>query len=84
MVSFFNRRVNENVVDEDHNEFIEIRFKDSIHEIHKGCGGIGKAKGHYQKFKVPITSMKSGFADIFLPDTELMISGSKIDFREEL
>ena len=82
-MSFFSRRVHENIVDEDHHEFIEIRFKDSIHEIHKGYGGIGKAKGHYQKFKVPITSTKSCFGDIFLPDTELMISRLQIDFREK-
>jgi hypothetical protein len=36
--------IDQNVIDEDYNEFVEFLHEDRVHEIHKICWGIGKTK----------------------------------------
>jgi hypothetical protein len=36
--------VDQNVIKEDHNKFVEFLHKDRVHEIHEICWGIGKTK----------------------------------------
>jgi hypothetical protein len=36
--------VDQNVINEDHNKFVELLHEDKVHEIHKICWSIGKTK----------------------------------------
>jgi hypothetical protein len=36
--------INQNVINEDHYEFVEFLHEDRVHEIHEICGYIGKTK----------------------------------------
>jgi hypothetical protein len=36
--------VDQNVINEDHNKFVEFLHEDRVHEIHEICWGIGKTK----------------------------------------
>jgi hypothetical protein len=44
---FFRLRVYQDIIDEDHNELVQILHKYLIHEIHEIDRGIHKSKGHY-------------------------------------
>jgi hypothetical protein len=36
--------IDQNVINEDHYEFVEFLHEDRVHEIHEVCWGIGKTK----------------------------------------
>jgi hypothetical protein len=47
---FFVFGVNQNVIDENHNEFIQFRHEHRVHEIHEVGRCIGETEGHNQIF----------------------------------
>jgi hypothetical protein len=52
--------IDEDIIDEDHYEFVELRHKYRVHEVHEVGWGIREAKGHYQELIKTITSGESG------------------------
>jgi hypothetical protein len=76
--------INQNVINEDHYEFVEFLHEDRVHEIHEVCWGIGKAKRHDQIFIESIFGGKCYFWNVTRPDFDLMISGAEVNFREYL
>jgi len=79
-VLLWGSRVNENIVYEHHHELIQVRFEDPVHKVHKGCQGIGEAKGHHHKLVVSISGMKHSFGYIFILDSELVVPQMEINF----
>jgi hypothetical protein len=39
--------IDENVIDKDHDKFIELRHEHGVHEVHEVGWGIRETKGHY-------------------------------------
>jgi hypothetical protein len=48
--------IDEDIIDKDHYEFVELRHKHGVHEVHEVGWGIREAKGHYQELVKAITS----------------------------
>jgi hypothetical protein len=53
---FFIFGIDQNVIDEDHYEFIELRREYGVHKIHEVGWGIGETEGHDQELVETITS----------------------------
>jgi uncharacterized protein YeaC (DUF1315 family) len=77
-------RIDQNIVDKNHDEFIEFRHEDRVHEIHEICRCIGKTKGHNQVFIESISGGESCFRNITWPKLYLMIPRTKVNFGEYL
>jgi hypothetical protein len=75
-------RVDQNVINEDHYEFIEFLHEDRVHRIHEICWSIGKTKRHDQIFVESISGGKGCFWNVTRPDLDLIIAGMKINLRE--
>jgi hypothetical protein len=43
---FWSFRVDQNVINEDHNKFVEFLHEDGIHEVHKVSWGISETERH--------------------------------------
>jgi hypothetical protein len=41
--------VDEDIIDEDHYEFVQLCHKHGVHEVHEVGWGIHETKGHYQE-----------------------------------
>jgi hypothetical protein len=39
--------IDKDIIDEDHYEFVELRHKHGVHEVHEVGWGICETKGHY-------------------------------------
>jgi hypothetical protein len=48
--------IDENIIDKDHDEFVELRHKHGVHEVHEVGWGIRETKRHYQE-------LNRGFVD---------------------
>jgi hypothetical protein len=44
---FLTFRIDENIIDKGHNEFVELRHKHGVHEVHEVGWGIRETKGHH-------------------------------------
>jgi hypothetical protein len=51
--------IDENIIDKDHDEFIELRHEHGVHEVHELGWGICESERHYQELVKTITSGKS-------------------------
>jgi hypothetical protein len=56
--------IDENIIDKDHDEFIELRHEHGVHEVHEVGWGISESERHYQELVKTITSGKSGFRNV--------------------
>jgi hypothetical protein len=75
-------RIDQNIIDKNHDEFIEFWHEDRVHEIHEICRRIGKIKGHNQIFIESISGGESCFQNITWPNLYLMIPRVKVNFGE--
>jgi hypothetical protein len=57
-------RIDQDIIDKNHYEFIEFRHEDRVHKIHEICRCIGKTKGHNQIFIESISGGESYFWNI--------------------
>jgi hypothetical protein len=76
--------IDQNIIDENHDEFIEFQHEDRVHEVHEICRCNGKTKGHNQIFIESISGGEGGFRNIAWPNLYLMIPRAKVNFREDL
>jgi hypothetical protein len=75
--------VEEDIIDEDHYKFVELRHKHGVHEVHEVGWGIHETKGHYQKLVETITSGESSFRNVTGSNFDLVVARTKIDFGEK-
>ena len=73
--------IDENVVNEDYDKFVQIGFAHSVQEIHENRWCVSKTIWHDQKLVMAILSSKCSFGYVHLLDTELMVSRSQIDLE---
>jgi hypothetical protein len=75
--------IDENIIDIEHDEFIELRHENGVHEVHEVGWGICETKGHYQELVKTITSGESGFKNVTRSNLNLVITRTKVNFRED-
>ena len=57
--------INEDIVKEDQDEFVQVLTKKSVHHIHELGKAVGDAKRHNQKFIKPPPCLKCCFVKVF-------------------
>jgi hypothetical protein len=75
--------IDENIIDKDHDEFIELRHEHEVHEVHEVGWGIGETKRHNQELVKTITSGESGFRNVTRSNLDLVVTRTKVDLRED-
>jgi hypothetical protein len=76
--------VDEDIIDKDHYEFVELRHKHGVHEVHEVGWGICETKGHSQELVESIMSGESSFRDVTMSNFDLVVTRTKIDLGENL
>jgi hypothetical protein len=74
--------IDKDVIDKDHYEFVKLRHKHGIHEVHEVGWGICETKGHHQEFVKTVTSGESNFRNVTRSNFDLVITRTKIDLGE--
>jgi hypothetical protein len=82
-VIFLALRIDENIIDKDHDKFIELRHEHGVHEVHEVGGGISESERHDQELVKTITSGKSGFRNVAGSNLDLVVARTKVDLRED-
>jgi hypothetical protein len=75
--------IDENIIDKDHDEFIELRHEHGVHEVHEVSWGICETKRHYQELIKTITSGESGFRNVTRSNLDSVITRTKVNLRED-
>jgi hypothetical protein len=76
-------RIDENIIDKDHDKFIELHHEHEVHEVHEIGGGISESERHYQELVKTIRSGKSGFRNIARSNLDLVVARTNVDLRED-
>ena len=71
-------RVDEYIIQINHNTDIQKVRENIIHESLEGCGSIGKAEEHYKLFKWSIACPKGSLPFITIGDVNQMVNMMKI------
>jgi hypothetical protein len=74
--------IDEDIIDKDDYEFVELRHKHGVHEVHEVGWGIRESKGHYQELVKTITSGESSFRNVTRSNFDLMVTRTKVDLGE--
>jgi hypothetical protein len=74
--------VDENIIYKDHYEFVELRHKHGVHEVHEVGWGIRETKGHHQELVKTITCGESSFRNVTRSNFDLVVTRTKIDLGE--
>jgi hypothetical protein len=82
-VIFLALRIDENIIDKDHDKYIELRHEHGVHEVHEVGGSISESERHDQELVKTITSGKSGFGNIARSNLDLVVARTKVDLRED-
>jgi hypothetical protein len=75
--------IDENIIDKDHDKFVELRHKHGVHEVHEVGWGIRETKRHYQELIKTRTSGESSFRNVTRSNFDLMITRTKVNLRED-
>jgi hypothetical protein len=76
--------IDEDIIDKDHDEFVELLHKHGVHEVHEVGWGIRETKGHYQELVKTVMSGEGGFRNVTRSNLDLMITRTKVDLGENL
>jgi hypothetical protein len=82
-VLFLALRIDENIIDKDHDKFIELRHEHGVHEVHEVGRSISESERHDQELVKTITSGKGGFRNVARSNLDLVVARTKVDLRED-
>jgi hypothetical protein len=74
--------INKDIINKDQYEFVELRHKHGVHEVHKIGWCICETKGHYKELVKTITSGQGSFRNITRSNFDLVITRTDIDLGE--
>jgi hypothetical protein len=74
--------IDEDIIDKDHDEFVELCHKHGVYKVHEVGWGIRKTKGHHQELVKTITSGESSFRNVTRSNFDLMITRTKVNLGE--
>jgi hypothetical protein len=84
LMLFFILRVDQDVINEDHNKLVQLQHEYEVHQLHEMCWSIGESKQHNQILVQPILGGQDDFSNIFRTDLDLMITQTEIDHGKDL
>ncbi|MFS7966222.1 hypothetical protein Hanom_Chr09g00771351 [Helianthus anomalus] len=67
-------RVDQDFIDKHNYELVEVRLANSVHEIHENRRRVSHSKRHEEELVMTITSPGQSFGDVFITDSQLMIT----------
>jgi hypothetical protein len=73
----------EDVVEEDYYKVVEVWAEDVVHGTLEGCRCVGESEGHDLELVVAISCHECCFGLIILGDSDLPVTGFKVDFGED-
>ena len=73
-----------NIVQIDHDKFVQEINEHFIHEAHEGGRSVGQPKRHNCKLVEAIASGECSFWDISFVDADLIVARTQIDFGKHL
>jgi hypothetical protein len=79
LMLFFILGVDQDVIDEDHDKFVQLWHEYGVHQVHVMCRGIGESKRYNQILVQLIPSGESSLRDVFQTDPDLMVTQTEID-----
>jgi hypothetical protein len=65
--------VDQDVINEDHDKLVQLRYEYGVHQVHEICKSIGEPKWHNQILIQHISGGECGLRNIFRTDLNLMI-----------
>jgi hypothetical protein len=74
--------VDEDIIDKDHYEFVELRHKHGVLEVHEVGWGICETKAHHKELVKTITSGESSFRNVTRSNFDLVVTRMKVDCGE--
>jgi hypothetical protein len=84
LMLFFILGVDVDVVNEDHDKLVQLRYEYGVHQVHEICRSIGESIQHNQILIQPIPGGESSLSDVFQMDLDLMVIWMEIDLRKDL
>jgi hypothetical protein len=76
-------RVDQDVINENHDKLIQLQQEHRVHQVHEMCRSIVESKRHNQILIQHIPGGESGLRNVFQPDLDLMITRKKIDLVKD-
>jgi hypothetical protein len=70
----FALRVDQDVVNEEHDKLVQLRHEHRFHQVHEMCRSIGESKRHNQILVQHVPSGEGSLRNIFWMDLDLMIT----------
>jgi dynactin complex subunit len=83
LMLFFTLRVDQNVINENHDKLVQLRHEYEVHQVHKMCRSIGESKRHNQILIQPIPGGECSLRNVFCTDLDLMITRTEIDLEKD-
>jgi hypothetical protein len=74
--------IDEDIINKDHYEFVKLRHKHGVHEVHEVGWGICETKEHHKELVKTITSGESSFRNVTRSNFDLVVTRTKIDLGE--
>jgi hypothetical protein len=79
---FFALGINQHIIDEHYDGLVQICRKDLVHQIHKIGRSISQSKRHHRILIRTIPQNEDSLRKVTFSYLQLILSRSKIDFRE--
>jgi hypothetical protein len=76
--------VDQDVINEYHDELVQLRHEYGVHQVHEMCRSIGESKRHNQILVQLVPGRECSLRDVFWTDLDLMITRMKINLGEDL
>jgi hypothetical protein len=77
-------RIDQDVINEDHDKLVHLFHENWVHQVHEVNGGVGQTKRHHQILIKTVSGGESSLWDIFFTDLDLMIARIKVNLQKDL
>jgi hypothetical protein len=84
LMFFLVLRIDQDVINEDHDKLIQLYHEYVVHQIHEVSGGVGQPKRPHEILIEAISGGESSLGNTFFTDLDLMITRSKIKLGKHL
>ena len=81
-VFFFGFTIDQYIIEEYHDRFIQIGSEELLHHMHEGGWCVAEAILQHQELERTVSSPDGSFMNIFWLDSDLMISTPQINLAE--
>jgi hypothetical protein len=80
---FFTIGIDQDVINEDHDKLVQLRYEHGVHQVHEMCRSIGEFKRHNQILVQPVPGREGNLRDILWMDLDLMITQMEINHGKD-